>query len=167
MKLFNLFTKKDENPFAIKGDLMPYRKAVIKNIASFFQQEKHQGIFKGAFFSKFSASFLGNETYPPITEEDINEGVSLDHARYIFHTALLIGSLRSHQEENITKMRKAEPKRIIMKVFRIGTVDRKTGLLCPKAPKEKKFRPDADIPLYPCFDCECDPMCDIWYKAEF
>lgn len=150
--LFSVPEKKSSgNPFALKGDIRPYRRAMIKNIRRFFKQEKYNGIFKKAFFSRFSKGFMKIGCRPAIKEEDINEGVKLGFARYVFDRAMCICSLRSNQEENIEKMRRAEAKRIVMKVSRVGTVDRKYKLYCPKAPKEKKFRPFANI----------------WYKAEF
>ena len=164
--LFNVHEKKSsDNPFALKGDVRPYRRAMIKNIKIFFKQEKYKGMFKKAFFSRVAKGFMKTGRYPAVTEEDINEGVSIRLACSVFNRAMRICSLRSIQEENIKRMRSAEVKRIVMKVSRVGTGEDK--LDCPKAPKEKKFLRFFHIPLYPCYDCECDPMCDIWYKAEF
>lgn len=167
--LFNVPKKKKSkgNPFALKGDIRPYRKAMIKEISLFFEQEKYKGIFNGAFFSKFSASFLKKGKAPVITEEDLLEGVNIEEARGVFMRAMSICSLRCNKIFGFMNFKKAGAKYIVLKVSRTGTVDRKKGIYCPKVPEEKKYKTPEEVPLYPCFECDCDPMCDIWYKAEF
>lgn len=164
--LFNVPKKKKSkgNPFALKGDIRPYRKAMIKEISLFFEQEKYKGIFNGAFFSRFSAAFIKTGKPPAITEYDLLDGVSLDYARGIFFRALSICSNRSSDIVNFENFKKAGAKKIALKVSRSGVLK---GVDCPKVPEEKKYKKAEDVPLYPCLDCECDPMCDIWYKAVF
>lgn len=160
MKLFDLFKKKPASPFAIKGDLRPYQKSVIKHLELFFKQEQYKGMFNGAFFSRLTSVFLRTGKWVSVTESDINEGISLEKAQGVYSHALSLCSLRGQQEVNIASLRKGEVKRIRLKVSR-------SGKGCVKTPKEKSYKPSANIPLYPCLDCECDPRCDVWYKGEW
>lgn len=164
--LFNVPKKKKGrgNPFALKGDIRPYRKAMIKEVSLFFEQEKYKGIFNGAFFSRFSAAFIKTGKPPAITEYDLLDGVSIDYARKVFRRGLIICSLRCSQVHNLNCFRKAEAKKIALKVSRSGA---DKGIDCPKVPEEKMYKKPEEVPLYPCLDCECDPMCIVWYKALF
>lgn len=160
MKLFELlFGKKEKkNPFAIKADLKPYKKFMIKALTEYFAQEKYNKVFTGAFLGKLCAYFYKTGKRPEVTGIDINAGYSIEEATYILIHAMNICSLKFSSRQCIEHLQKAEVKKI-------RVIFTRKGKGCTKEQKEKSYKPKADIPLYPCLDCECDPWCLAWYKG--
>lgn len=164
MKLFDVLRsvfiqQENINPFALKGDLRPYKKRVVKNLKLFFAQDKYKDIFTDDFLKTVYSCFMKKGKFPKITEDSVN-GTNLNHVRGILYHAGSLCSARADAELSILRLQKAEAEKVRLEVSREGKG-------CLKTPEEQLYSPYGNIPLYPCLDCECDPRCLVWYKGEW
>lgn len=149
--------KRPKRSLGIPVSLEPYNKYMASNVPLALDSFK---LFKAEFLTSYSVSFLKTGTAPRLTASDILPGVDLKWAHYILSKTSIVVAARFHAIRNIKQAVDAEARFVLLKVSR-GCPG------CDRVPKERKYKPNQDIPIYPCVGCTHDVGCLVYYTFEF
>lgn len=157
MSIFNIFrkTKKQKNPFAlpIKYDYSYHSKIMPSLLKSY-------SVFTEDFIEFVKTSYSKKGLDPQFDKDAVLEGISFDHAFWVFNHCQRLVSARHSVIENLKKAVSAEVKYIDFEVFRPCPT-------CSKIPKNKTYKITDNIPIYPCLDCKEDNICIFSYKCRW
>lgn len=115
------------------------------------------GMFTPAFMQKVAVSYLETGNPPELSEGDLKDGADWTEALDEWSRIQLVVSGRQKAFEMKEWARHVEATGIALKVTR-------KDVNCDRVPKEKVYRLDEDIPIYPCDDCDVYPACLAWYS---
>ena len=117
-------------------------------------------VFVPAFLSRFSAEYLASGHFARFNADDLVEGVDPRYASWVLNHCCRLASGRYNNFRVIHEAQEAEAKSITLKV-------QSSNSTCQLVPKEKIYKLDEDIPLFPCAECKEDKICNVWYKLDF
>lgn len=115
------------------------------------------GMFSPAFMQKAAVSYLETGNPPELSEGDLKDGANWTEALDEWSRIQLVVSGRQKAFEMKEWARHVEATGIALKVTR-------KDVNCDRVPKERVYRLDEDIPIYPCDDCDVYPACLAWYS---
>lgn len=141
----------------IPVSLGPYNKYMASNVPLALESFK---LFKAKFLMSYSASFLKTGTAPRLTAGDLLPGVDLKWAQFILSKTSIVVAARFHAIRNIKQAIDAEARFVLLKVSRGCPA-------CDRVPKERKYKPNQEIPIFPCLGCTQEVGCDVYYTFEF
>ena len=115
------------------------------------------GMFSPAFMQKAAVSYLETGNPPELSEGDLTVGADWTEALDEWSRIQLVVSGQQKAFEMKEWARHVEATGIALKVTR-------KDVNCDRVPKERVYRLDEDIPIYPCDDCDVYPACLAWYS---
>ena len=115
------------------------------------------GMFSPSFMQKVAVSYLETGNPPELSEGDLTAGADYSDAYNEFLRIQRVLSGRQSAMSMLEGARKGGAKSAVLKVTR-------KDVNCDRVPKERVYRLDEDIPIYPCDDCDAQPACLAWYS---
>lgn len=115
------------------------------------------GMFAPLFLQKAAVSYLETGNPPELSEGDLTAGADYSDAYNEFLRIQRVLSGRQSAMSMLEGARKSGAKSAVLKVTR-------KDVNCDRVPKERVYRLDEDIPIYPCDDCDVQPACLAWYS---
>jgi hypothetical protein len=116
--------------------------------------------FLPSFLERLASEYLTSGKCAKFTDEDLCKNVTSQQAALALNHCQRIASGRYNNSTSIFYAKSSGARSVSI------TIDRPCKS-CAKVPKNKTYKADTDIPLYPCLDCDQDDICVFWYKINF
>lgn len=135
-----------------------HRRYMSQNVPELLQSFD---VFSASFLSRFASEYISSGKSANFTEEDLLSNVDPKYAYWVLNHCLRLASSRYNNLGVIKNAERVEAKYVVVKLFNMNSN-------CSKVPKkDKKYKINTDIPLFPCADCKEDKICGIWYKLDW
>ena len=129
-------------------------------LAEFVPQHlESSGFFTPAFLERLAAALLETGNLPKLEQGDLLEGVNLREAYAALTWCTSVASARFKNRDVIESAEGVGARYVYLKFTRPE--------VCPRKPKENRYKVGEPVPLYPCEDCDCNPACLPWYKLSW
>jgi hypothetical protein len=137
----------------------------ISNFKSYYaefvpQLLEHYNYFKPSFFEALASEFLKSGKCASFTDADLLENVTKQQAALALNHCMLIASARYNNSNAIFNAKSSGARSVCINV-------EKPCKACSRVPKNKTYKTSAEIPLFPCLDCDQEDICTFWYKINF
>lgn len=116
--------------------------------------------FLPSFLERLASEYLRSGKSAEFTDADLCENVNRQQALLALNHCQQIASARYNNSTSIFYALSSGARSVSINIDR-------PCKSCTRVPKNKTYKTDSAIPLYPCLDCEQEDICIFWYKINF